>query len=102
VPKLDEPPSDSALALSLGLLTFSESVRGCANEGGFAGARGKVHETIGLRIDRYVEDVLEQIRLGDAIDVHRAQEFLDVAAQLMSLVRDRTAGNLVRRRAAAA
>lgn len=102
VPKLDEPPSDSALALSLGLLTFSESVRGCANEGGFAGARGKVHETVGLRIDRYVEDVLEQIRLGDAIDVHRAQEFLDVAAQLMSLVRDRTAGNLVRRRAAAA
>jgi hypothetical protein len=102
VPKLDEPPSDSALALSLGLLTFSEAVRGCANEGGFAGARGKVHETVGLRIDRYVEDVLEQIRLGDAIDVHRAQEFLDVAAQLMSLVRDRTAGNLVRRRAAAA
>lgn len=102
VPKLDEPPDDGALKLALGLLTFSEAVRGCANEGGFAGARGKVHETVGVRIDRYVEDVLEQLRLGDAIDPHRAQEFLDVAAQLMTLVRDRQAAGVVRRRAAAA
>lgn len=101
-PKLDEPPSDGALRLAVGLLTFSEAVRGCANDGGFAGARGKVHETVGIRIDRYVEDVLEQIRLGDAVDIHRAQEFLDIAAQLMSLVRDRQAGGVVRRRAAAA
>jgi hypothetical protein len=101
-PKLDEPPSDGALQLATGLLTFSEAVRGCANEGGFAGARSKVHETVGIRIDRYVEDVLEQIRLGDAIDIQRAHEFLDVAAQLMSLVRDRKAGGVVRRRAAAA
>ncbi len=102
VPKLDEPPDDGALRLAAGLLTFSEAVRGCANEGGFAGVRGKVHETVGARIDRYVEDVLEQIRLGDAIDLHRAHEYLDVAAQLMSLVRDRKAGGVVRRRAAAA
>ncbi len=101
-PKLDEPPDDGALKLALGLLAFSEAVRGCANDGGFAGVRGKVHETVGLRIDRYVEDVLEQLRLGDAIDPHRAQEFLDVAAQLMTLVRDRQAAGVVRRRAAAA
>lgn len=102
VPKLDDPPDDGALALAVGLLTFSEAVRSCANDGGFAGARSKVHETVGIRIDRYVEDVLEQIRLGDAIDIHRAHEFLDVAAQLMTLVRDRQAGGVVRRRAAAA
>lgn len=101
-PKLDEPPNDGAVELAIGLLTFSEAIRGCANEGGFAGARSKVHETVGQRIDRYVEDVLEQKRLGDEIDPDRAREYLEVAARLMTLVRDRQAGGVVRRRAAAA
>ncbi len=101
-PKLDEPPNDGAVDLAIGLLTFSEGIRACANDGGFAGARSKTHETVGQRIDRYVEDVLEQMRLGDDIDHDRAREYLDVAARLMTLVRDRQAAGVVRRRAAAA
>lgn len=102
VPNLDEPPSDGAVRLAMGLLTFSEGVRSCANEGGFAGARSKVHDIVGQRIDRYVDDLLEQMRLGDEIDTDRARDYLDVAARLMTLVRDRQAGGVVRRRAAAA
>ena len=102
VPRLDDPPNDAAVDLAIGLLTFSEGVRGCASDGGFAGTRSKVHDIVGQRIDRYVEDLLEQMRLGDDVDHDRAREFLDVAARLMSLVRDRQAGGVVRRRAAAA
>lgn len=102
VPNLDDPPNDSAVDLAIGLLTFSEGIRSCANEGGFAGARSKAHDIVGQRIDRYVEDLLEQMRLGDEIDHDRAREYLDVAARLMTLVRDRQAGGVVRRRAAAA
>lgn len=102
VPKLDEPPNDGAVDLALGLLTFSEAIRSCANDGGFAGSRNKTHDIVGQRIDRYVEDLLDQMRLGDEIDHDRARDFLEVAARLITLVRDRQAGGVVRRRAAAA
>ncbi|ATQ42148.1 hypothetical protein [Caulobacter mirabilis] len=101
-PKLDSPADEAAVAWAVGLLTFAAEIRNCATDGGFGGVRGKVLETIGQRIDHYVEDVLEQIRLGDIENDEIAREHLDVAARLLTLVRDRQAGAIVRRRAAAA
>lgn len=101
-PKLDEPPDAAAVAWAMALLTFADEIRTCATEGGFGGLRGKVLETLGKRIDQYVEDLLEQLRLGDVPDEARAREFLDIAAKLVGLARDKKSGDIIRRRAAAA
>jgi hypothetical protein len=101
-PKLTDPPDEPALNWALGLLTFAETVRSSAPAGGFGGMRSKVLETLGKRIDQYVEDVLEQIRLKEVEDDERAREFLSVAATLLALVRDDRSASIVRRRAAAA
>ena len=87
---------------ALGLLSFADAVRPCAPDGGFGAVRAKVLETLGKRLDQYVEDVLEQIRLGDVEDDERAREFLGVAANLLALARDDKSAAIVRRRAAAA
>jgi len=101
-PKLTDPPDEPAINWATGLLTFAETVRPSAPDGGFGGVRKKVLETLGKRIDQYVEDVLEQIRLGEVEDDERAREFLGVAATLLALVRDDRSAAIVRRRAAAA
>jgi len=101
-PKLDEPPDEAAVAWAMGLLTFVAETRPFANEGGFGGLRGKVLETLGKRIDQYVEDVLEHLRLGDLDDEDRARTFLEIAARLVGLARDRKSAEIIRRRAAAA
>lgn len=101
-PKFSEPPDDPSVTWALGLLSFADAVRPCAGDGGFGSVRGKVLETVGKRIDQYVEDVLEQIRLGDVEDDDRAREFLGVAASLLELARDDKSAAIVRRRAAAA
>lgn len=102
MPKIDEPPDEGAVAWAIGLLTFSEAVRPFATEGGFGGTHARVVEAVGKRMDRYVEDVLEQMRLGDLPDDERAREYLDVAARMLTLIRDKKAAGLIRRRAAAA
>jgi len=101
-PKLVDPPDESAVAWAMGLLTFADVVRSSAVDGGFGTVRAKVLDGLGKRIDQYVEDLLEQIRLGDVEDDERAREYLGVAADLLSLARDDKSAAIVRRRAAAA
>lgn len=101
-PKLVDPPDEAAVAWAMGLLTFADVVRSSAVDGGFGTVRTKVLDGLGKRIDQYVEDLLEQIRLGDVEDDDRAREYLGVAADLLSLARDDKSAAIVRRRAAAA
>lgn len=101
-PMLGDPPDESAVTWAMGLLSFADAVRPCASDGGFGSVRSKVLETVGKRVDQYVEDVLEQIRLGEVEDDDRAREFLGVAANLIELARDDKSAAIVRRRAAAA
>ena len=101
-PKLSDPPDEAAAAWAMGLLTFSDVVRGSAADGGFGTVRTKVLEALGKRIDQYVEDLLEQIRAGDVEDDERARAYLGVAANLLALARDDKSAAIVRRRAAAA
>ena len=60
----------------------------------------KVSDKLGQAIDAYVEDVLDHVRTGDVPDVSLAHDHLNVAADLIGLVRDDKATELVRRRAA--
>ncbi len=64
-PNLTAPPDEPAIAWAMGLLTFSDVVRVSATDGGFGTVRTKVLDALGKRIDQYVEDLLEQIRLGE-------------------------------------
>ena len=101
-PNLTDPPDEPSIIWALGLLTFADAIRSSASDGGFGSLRAKVLETLGKRIDQYVEDVLEQIRAGEVDDDVRAREFVGVAASFLALVRDDKSAAIVRRRAAAA
>ncbi|MBS0334240.1 MAG: hypothetical protein JSS35_15835 [Proteobacteria bacterium] len=101
-PKLDAAPLPRAVARAVTLLTFVHGVRLCANHGGFSAAHARVGEKLGATIDGYVEEVLDHLRTGDIPDPALAQEHLLVAAELIGLVRDEQAADLVRRRAASA
>lgn len=101
-PNLTSPPDEPAIAWAMGLLTFSDVVRPSATDGGFGTVRIKVLDGLGKRIDQYVEDLLEQLRLGEVEDEERARKFLGIAANLLSLARDDKSAAIVRRRAAAA
>ena len=101
-PNLTSPPDEPAIAWAMGLLTFSDVVRPSATDGGFGTVRIKVLDGLSKRIDQYVEDLLEQLRLGEVEDEARAREFLGIAANLLALARDDKSAAIVRRRAAAA
>ena len=102
VPRLTQDPDPGQVEKAATLLTFMSEVRASAAAGGFASARAKALEVLELRLDTYVEAVLEEIRAEDGVDPDRARAFLEVAAGLCGLARDEKAAQIIRRRAAAA
>jgi len=102
VPRLTHAADQVLVENAATLLTFLREVRSSASAGGFASARAKVLEALELRLDTYVEEVLEEIRAEDGVDPDRATAFLDIAAEFCGLIRDDKAAQIVRRRAAAA
>ena len=102
VPKLDAPPDQAAVRRCETLLAFAAEVRFSSNYGGFAAARSKLLESLGERLDEYVEELLDLLKTGEAQDEEAARAFLAIAADFSRLVRDDKAADLVRRRAAAA
>jgi hypothetical protein len=102
VPQLTQDPDPAMVEKAATLLTFIDEVRPSASAGGFAASRAKVLETLGERLDTYVEDVLADIHADDGVDIPRARAFLEIAAQLCGLARDEKSAQIVRRRAAAA
>jgi hypothetical protein len=102
IPRLSIPPDEKLVRRATTLLHFAREIRGSANYGGFASARGKMLEKVGDLLDHYVEEVLDLIKTGDAESEEVARQFLAVMAEYSRLVRDDKAAELVRRRAAAA
>jgi hypothetical protein len=98
-PKLDESPDAKAVGRAITILTFTHEIRLCATYGGFSAMHAKVIEKLGGQIDHYVEDVLDVLRTGDAQPAVAAA-FLAIAADMLAMVRDEKAADLVRRRAA--
>ncbi|MCC7268235.1 MAG: hypothetical protein IT546_12995 [Caulobacteraceae bacterium] len=101
-PLLLHEPDEVQVGGALALLTFAHETQGCAAAGGFASARLKALERLEQRLDTYVEDVLERLREGEAGTTDLARAYLAVAADFYTLARDDKAGELVRRRMAAA
>jgi hypothetical protein len=99
-PKLDEAPDPKPGRRVMTLLTFAHEIRFCANYGGFSAMHAKVTEKLGSLVDHYVDDVLDHLRTGDVADVTIAHAYLLIAADILGMVRDEKAADLVRRRAA--
>jgi hypothetical protein len=102
VPRLTHAPDAALVETAASLLTFMSEVRSSAAAGGFASARAKTLEVLEQRLDKYVEEVLEEIRADDGVDPLRARAFLEIAAEFCGLARDEKSAQIVRRRAAAA
>jgi hypothetical protein len=102
VPNLAIPPNDAAVRRCETLLTFAAEVRFSSNYGGFASARTKLLEILNEKLDHYVEELLDLLKMGDAEDEATARAYLTIAANFSGLLRDDKAADLVRRRAAAA
>lgn len=101
-PRLDAPPDARQVERCLSLLTFLEGVRASANYGGFASTRAQVIERVAEMLDNYVEGVLAAIRERAAPNREAAESLLDAAAEFTGRIHEPRAGDIVRRRSAAA
>lgn len=102
LPRLDGAVDLRAVDRTMTLLTFAEIIRSSANYGGFASTRTKVLEKVSENLDNYVEEALTLVRDHEVEDRELASTFLKHAADFASLIRDPRAGDIVRRRVAAA
>jgi hypothetical protein len=101
-PNLNDDPNPAALARVEGLLAFFDCSRQFASQSGYGAARTKAGEKIEARLDQYIEDLLEMLH-GDQVEaLERVRRYLDASAGMMDAVRGEKAGQIVRRRAAAA
>jgi hypothetical protein len=100
-PKLDADPDPQAVRRAHAFLGFFYETRTAANYGGFGAVRARVLENLDARIGQYTEDLLEILHSSEA-PTERVHAYLEVVADFVSLVRDPRAGDIVRRRAAAA
>jgi hypothetical protein len=101
-PKLTDAPNAAALRKAEGLMAFFDYSRHFASQSGYGAARSKAAEKIEARLDQYVEDLLEMLRTQEAEMLDRVRGYLDISAGMMEAARGEKAGQIVRRRAAAA
>jgi hypothetical protein len=101
VPDAGRDLDPDALRRAYAVLTFLSETRSSADHGGFASTRARIIEELDKQIDLYAEDLLASLHEGEA-DRKRLSAFIAATADFLSLVRDPKAGELVRRRAAAA
>ncbi len=101
-PNIETPPDAKAVNRLMTSLNLVNEVRVSANYGGFSAAHAKATEKLGSMLDEYVDDVLDLVKTGAAPDPQIAQDYLKVAVDVATLIRDDKAADLVRRRAASA
>jgi hypothetical protein len=101
-PRVDGYPDDGLVRKAEGLLSFLEETRNSAANAGFGSLRAKVIESLEIRLDHYVEDLVERLRDDERQDVEWTRAYLEVAADFSGMVRGPQAAQIVRRRAAAA
>ena len=101
-PKLTLDPSALALLRAEALMAFFDQTRSFAGQSGYGSTRTKVAEKIEARLDQYIEDLLELLRAQEVEHLDRVREYLEISAGLMDWTRGEKAGQIVRRRIAAA
>jgi hypothetical protein len=100
-PNLDKMPDPVAVNKVMGLTALLSGCRTAAQVTGFGSLRSKVMEALDKTLDGYIQEVLDALhRSQGPVDI--AHAYLDICAELIGLVGDPKAADLVRRRAAAA
>lgn len=99
VPKIIGEPDAKSVNRAMALLTFTESVRTSANYGGFASMRAKTVKEMAEMVDAYVEEVLALIKDQEVADPQLAGRYLEIAAEVTSLLQDTRVADIIRRRA---
>jgi hypothetical protein len=85
------------------LLSFFDHSRGSAGQSGYGAARAKLAEKLETRLDQYVEDLLDMLHAETVVvPVERIHAYLEVCARFSDMAVGEKAGQIVRRRAAAA
>jgi hypothetical protein len=103
LPSLVADPDAGALRRAEGLLAFFDHSRASAGQSGYGATRAKLAEKLEARLDQYVEDLLEMLRADDAVvATERIHAYLEICARFSELAVGEKAGQIVRRRAAAA
>jgi hypothetical protein len=100
-PNLTNPPDPLAVHKVLALTALLSGCRTAAQVTGFGALRSKVVEVQDKALEGYIQDVLDMLHRRQA-PPEIARAYLDVAAELVGLIRDPKSADLVRRRAAAA
>jgi hypothetical protein len=100
-PNLTKLPDPAATNKLLGLAALLSGCWNASQVNGFGALRAKIIETEDQALETYIQDVLDLLHRGDA-PVEIARAYLDVAAEMLGLIRDPKAADLVRRRAVAA
>jgi hypothetical protein len=101
-PRLTDPPEPRLVRRAMAGLTFFDAVRACAPQGGYGTVRAKACEEITAGLDSYLEDILAMLHGKEVADPQIAHAYMAILADFMGLAQDHKAGQIVRRRAAAA
>ena len=101
-PRLTTDPDARQVQRALAFLSLLKEVRPAAERLGFGALWAKTFEQVQMRLDTYIEDLLETLRAGEGDNLERVRPFLEIAAELMGVLSDERAAQLVRRRVAAA
>ena len=101
-PKLVDDPDPLAQRKAEGLLAFFANCRSSANQSGYGSVRAKVGEKLEEKLDEYIENLLETLRAEEVEALGRVKAYMEVAARFVETAQGEQAGQLVRRRAAAA
>ncbi len=101
-PRLTADPEPLLVNRAEALLTLIEEGRSAAAAGGFGALRAKTIEALEQRLDQYVDDLLGMLHGGENPEPERLRAYLEIAAGFLALVKGPQAGQIVRRRAAAA
>jgi hypothetical protein len=101
-PRVDGYPVDALVRRAEGLLAFLYESRAVATSAGFGALRARAIGSLGMRLDLYVEDLVERLHAESGEDGEQVRAHLEVAAEFLGLVRGPDTAQIVRRRAAAA
>ena len=102
-PRLNQEPEARHVERARAFLTFMHEARHASDKLGYGSLWNKAAESLQMRLDTYVEDLLDKLRSEDSgEDPERVREYLDIAAEFLGLVFDDRAAQIVRRRMAAA
>ena len=107
-PRLTADPDMRHVQRARAFLTLLHEVRTSAEKLGFGSLWTKTTEQVRNRLDTYIEDLLEKLRVHEEEEprppeeLDRARVYLDIAAEFLGLVTDDRAAQIVRRRMAAA